>query len=205
MLAASADALEDIKMDSKNIRMTDFLPLLKLRFLRLRILKLGFHCLPGKMNVDAFTEFVLSHDTLEELDIADSYYDCFVTGFNVSFLKKNSFPRPKIFRGHAGTPKQTTDARMASLRSSLCKIETWPCGLGREHSAIYSLLDSMASTTDKQPFTLNALKDLNFDLSFFLYDINTPNEDCEPTCSFIERIAVFCSRSLEVWTDRFTH
>jgi hypothetical protein len=64
--------------------------------------------------VDTLTEFLLSHDTVEEL--------CLASSFDVSRFSANAFPRLRSFKGTSSTFEAMVLARMACLSTTLCQV-----------------------------------------------------------------------------------
>lgn len=164
---------------------------------------MGSYVLETAVHVDDFTKFIISHgETLEDLDLA--YGPCdwsSVDLHNSPFLQADSLPRLKRFEGGSHMLKQMILKGISCLQNSLEKAVIWFEGPLESISMMVSFLDA-ALQPGRQPFTLDSLRELEFDMLAMDWNETSPlqrDTDGSLSCQMIERLARLCSRTLEVW------
>lgn len=174
-----------------------------MRFPLLRSLTLGtWEYETSTVEDHDFTDFILAHSaTLESLDLGYSNYDEDAMTFESSSLSRlspNSLPHLQSFKGNSQSLKIMAQARMKCLYTSLKCLSVGPGGVDSPTYAVEDMLDALLArsqpSSDQTPLQpLGSLKDLNFDVSQW------EEREREDTFEALRRLALCCSKSLEIW------
>jgi hypothetical protein len=200
VLEASRETLKSIRLVTEEFDREEkiYFRFWKMRFPQLQSFSFGNWYSQFEGDREEFTKFIVAHgDTLEELDLKYSKYrDYAITFGSSAFLKKDSLPRLKEFKGHTDAFKQMVEKRMNCLQTSLEILDIGPGGIKIADRATYRLQRAFDSILQpNQPkLIFNALRELRIDLSSFEY-WGEPDKAFE----YIHKASEFCGSSLEVW------
>jgi hypothetical protein len=135
-----------------------------------------------------FTDFVLAHsDTLEELDMEygqELMYALLFDDSCLGFLREDSLPHLRSFRGSASTLTVMIQARMNCLTTTLRKLIVGPGERHWEMSDMRSTCDAIVAFQNRgdsgSAGCFSALRELELDLSYQSvdHDIIECIEDC---------------------------
>jgi hypothetical protein len=205
ILSCSRTTIHTLSLPFAEIDESPCIRLWNMHFPHLRSLTLGVWDIEGEVELaeaPGFIDFVLAHDTIEELDMEYGEYDRYALQFDESALTRlgpDSLPHLRSFRGNARSFMIMAQARMKSLTTTLRRLVVGPGGTDDPTYDVRWMFDAILSPitngTGRGPVLggLSALKELDLDLSQW--------EERERTeiVESIRRCAECCGPSLEVW------
>ncbi|KDR76861.1 hypothetical protein GALMADRAFT_245947 [Galerina marginata CBS 339.88] len=162
-----------------------------MHFPSLRSLKLGVWEFDSTRAATGFTSFVLSHSTLEELDLDYGNYDDYALSFDESSLESltaQSLPNLRTLGCNTHCLAVLLRAKVQSL-CTLSSLKTGPGGVDDPTLAMDSLYRALSTF----PNALSNLKELKLDLSQWE---ETERDDILDS---IRRLSKYCGHKLETW------